>query len=783
MLHFSGKISFFELFMKNLRFKAKRPDSLMRKAIKIIIIFVVIILVGVVGFVMAVYYGAYGHIQTRQELLNYKNATASIVLSEDGELLGKYFSENRTNVSYAEVPPHLVNALIATEDIRFFRHKGYDVKSFFRVLVKTIILRDRSAGGGSTITQQLAKNMYGRYNYGRLTIYVNKVKEIILAGRIEKAFSKQDILLLYLNTVSFGENVYGIEAAARRFFNKEVKSLNIEEAAVLIGILKANNYYNPRLYPENATRRRNVVLSQMKKYEFLEPEAADSLMVLPLVQNYVNYESRGPADYFLYQVKQQANGILRTFGAATGRQWNIEEDGLVITTTIDLTLQNYANKAFKDHLAIMQERLNKQYNTPAGKRAAAVVADRELRRLSLEGRAAEPSLQEYDEDSIIAGPITVRDSMIQAVKVLQAGLLAMDPVSGKIKAYVGGIDFRTQPYDQILARRQVASTFKPILYAVALEEGMQPCKYLDNDSITDSGIEGWSPRNFDHSYGGKYSFAGALVHSMNVPTYNLYINTDFNKLDTLWRRMGFSYTLNDYPSVPMGTAEANVRELAVAYSAFANGGFRIIPQSIVSIRTADGELLWENEFPEPEERILSENTTLLISAILRRAVTGGTGTPLIGAYGVTLPFAGKTGTSQDFADAWFAAFNPSLVLVSRVGASSPLIHFNNGSNGSGSTLALPLIARTLREVQQNKELRKELISDFPPLPPELADELNCPDYREITFFEEIIDIFKGSRKPTEKEILKPEKPRKTRPEEAVQEKKRGILKRLFEKKR
>ncbi len=752
----------------------------MRKAIKIFLIISVVIFFAAIGFVLAVYFGAYGHLQTRKELLSYKNATASVVLSHKGELLGKYFSENRTNVTYAELPPHLINALIATEDIRFFRHKGYDVKSFFRVLVKTILLNNRRAGGGSTITQQLAKNMYGRESYGRFTIFVNKVKEIILARRIEKSFSKQDILLLYLNTVSFGENVYGVEAAARRFFNKEVRDLKVEEGAVLIGILKANDFYNPRLYPENAKKRRNVVLSQMKKYEFIKSAEADSLMALSLVPNYLNYEARGPADYFLFQVKKEAIGILQTIFDEAGQQWNIEEDGLVITTTLDLTLQNYANKAFKDHLTVMQERINKQYGTASGKKAATVVADRELKRFDLAARASDPSLF---IDSISAEPVTVRDSMIRAVKVLQAGLMAMDPVTGEVKAYVGGIDFRSQPYDQILARRQVASTFKPILYATAFEEGIEPCTYLDNDSITYSGIEGWSPANFDHTYGGKYSLPGALIHSMNVPTYNLYMNIDYGRLDTIWNHMGFSYDLNDYPSVPMGTAEANIMEMAIAYSAFANGGFKINPGSIVSIKTSDGELLWENKFERSEDRVLSENTTLLISAILRRAVTGGTGTALIGTFGVTLPFAGKTGTSQDYADAWFAAFNPSLVMVSRVGASSPSIHFNSGSNGSGSTLALPLVGRTLRDLQKNKELSKELVSDFPELPPELADWLNCPDFKEITLFEEIIDIFKGSKKPEGRDILKPEKPREPKPREPEQEKKKGFFKRLFEKKR
>lgn len=707
----------------------------------------------VLVFILAVWQGAYGHLQTREELLNYKNATASIVLSDTGELLGKFFSENRTNVAYEEIPQHLLDALIATEDIRFFRHNGYDTKSFFRVLIKTIILRNRNAGGGSTITQQLAKNMYGRENYGRLTIYVNKVKEIILARRIEKAFSKEEIILLYLNTVSFGENVYGVEAAARRFFNKDVADLEIEEGAVLIGILKANSFYNPRIYPENAKRRRNVVLGQMKKYGFLEPVMADSLASLPLESNYVNYEAGGPADYFLYQIRSEVRAILEEVSGKTGKDWNMEEEGLVITTTLSLPLQNYANQAFNEHLGTMQERLNKQYNTQSGRRTLAAIADRELKRLGMSGRAGEPSFQ-VNADSSVSGPVTVRDSMISAVKILQAGLMAMNPVTGEIKAYVGGIDFRTQPYDQILARRQVASTFKPILFAAALEEGWRPCDYLDNDSIENSGIDGWSPRNFDHSYGGKYSFAGALKHSMNVPTYNLYMNTSFGRIDTLWDEMGFSYNLRDYPSVPMGTAEASVREVAIAYSTFANGGYRVQPHTVVSIKTHDGELLWQNDFAQEKKKILSERSVLLISAILRRAVTGGTGTPLVGAYGVSLPFAGKTGTSQDYADAWFAAFNPGLVVVSRVGASTPAVHFTSGSNGSGSTLALPLVARTLRSLEQNIELRKELTADFR-FPAEIEDELGCPDYKEITFFDEVIDFFRG-RKPIQREIIQPE---------------------------
>lgn len=722
----------------------------MRKAWIIILTIILVTIVIPVTFIIAVYSGAFGHLQSRDELLNYKNITASLVLSDEGELIGKYFSKNRTNISYKQIPVHLINALIATEDARFFDHEGIDSRSLFRVLFKTVLFKNRSSGGGSTITQQLAKNMFGRENFGPFTIFINKIKEAFLAHRLEKAFTKEEILTLYLNTVSFGENVYGIEAASARYFNKKVELLNIEESAVLIGILKANNYYNPRLHPENAKSRRNVVLNQMKKYNYLKASEVDSLSELPLIQNYINLESEGPADYFLHQVKNEAKQILQNLQTSDGKEWDIEVDGLIITTTLNLTLQNYANKAFHDHLVTMQKRLNDQYQSASGKKYIAEIADRELKRLNLTNRAKEVSFQKiFDWDGSFTDSISVTDSLRHTVKLLQAGLLAMDPVTGAVRTWVGGIDFKTQPYDQIFARRQLASTFKPILYAVALEQGMNPCDYLDNDSIVLSGIEDWSPENFDHTYGGKYSLAGALARSMNVPTFNLFLNIGFNKLDSLWKKMGFTFALDNTPSLAMGTAEASIREVAIAYSSFANGGYKITPQSIVSIKTPDGEVIWQNEFTEVRKRIMNERTTQLINAILQKAIREGTGASMSAVFGVTLPLAGKTGTSQSYADAWFTAFNPSLVIVSRVGASSPSIHFNNGSNGSGSALALPLVAMTLKQVQLNSDLKEQLISYFPDLPPQLASELDCPDFKEKTFLDKFLDKFKKNKIPSD----------------------------------
>ena len=634
--------------------------------------------------------GVSGRLKTKEELLNFKNASASLVLSEEGEVLGKYFFENRTNISFDQIPKPLINALIATEDVRFYEHKGNDARSFFRVLVKTILMNERSSGGGSTITQQLAKNMFGRKNTGLLPVFINKISEVIMARRIEKVFSKDEILTLYLNTVAFGENVYGIEAASARFFNKSTGSLKIEESAVLVGMLKANTFYNPRLHPENAKIRRNVVLNQMEKYKYLEAKDADSLSRLPLIIDYKKSRSDGIADYFLVQVRNETEEILRKYlSSPEGRKWDLEKDGLIITTTLNLSLQNYAIRSFREHLSGMQKRLNEQYQTTSGKRILEQVTGREMKRLDLEGRAGEIRFQEiFDWNGTYTDSITVADSLKRSLTILHAGLMAMDPVAGGIKAWVGGIDFKTQPYDQILARRQLASVFKPVIYTAALEDGFEPCHYLDNDSITLSGFDDWSPENFDHSFGGKYSLSGALTHSMNIPTFSLFLEIGFEKVNSMWNDMGFSFTLDNTPSLSMGTAEANIKEVAVAYSSFANGGYRIRPWCIRSIKTPEGEVIYSNEMTQEKVRIMTERSSQLMSAMLQKAIREGTGVSMSSVYGVDFPLAGKTGTSQDYSDAWFAAFNPGLVIVSRAGASSRAIHFNSGSNGSGSALAL-----------------------------------------------------------------------------------------------
>jgi penicillin-binding protein 1A len=373
-----------------------------------------------------------------------------------------------------------------------------------------------------------------------------------------------------------------------------------------------------------------------------------------------------------------------------------------------MPLQLAAGEAFSAHLSRMQKRLDEQYSTSSGRRA----------------------LKE------------IPDSLRKMMTTLHAGLLAIDPFTGAVMAWAGGIDFKTQPYDQIMARRQLASVFKPFIFAAALEDGIEPCRYLDNDSVTLSGFNNWSPENYNHSYGGKYSLAGALAQSMNIPTFSLFLMIGFNKVDRLWREMGFTYPLDDMPSLAMGTAEANILEVALAYASFANGGEKISPYMIESVKAHDGSIIWQHDPPDRRERVLSERSATLMAAMLHKAIREGTGAAVHSIYGVKIPLAGKTGTSQNYADAWFAAFNPGIVIVSRVGASTPSIHFNNGSYGSGSALALPLVALTLKKTEREKELMNRINIPFEPLPPDLALALECPDFRDKTFFDRIFDIFK-----------------------------------------
>ncbi|MFT5970571.1 MAG: penicillin-binding protein 1A [Flavobacteriales bacterium] len=725
----------------------------MRK--KIILFFLKLFLIGAAFltiFILAVNGGVFGHLYDKKEIKSFKNETASLVYASNKELIGKIFAENRTNISYQDLPKDLINALVATEDARFFEHSGIDSRSLLRVFFKTFLMNDKRSGGGSTISQQLAKNMYGRKTFGLLTMPVNKTKEALLAYRIETVYNKEEILTLYLNTVPFGENVYGIGAAAKRFFNKSVSQLKLHESAVLVGMLKANTYYNPRVHPDHAIERRNVVLAQMAKYDYLTEELQQKISKYPLGLKYANLSAEGPAPYFLSQVKSDAKELLKEYTKKDGTAYDIEKDGLRIITTLDLQLQKAALKGFGDHLKVMQRQLRKQYKSGRSLKEIEQIAAQILSADKLKS-TTKRSQELFEWDGIISKDMNSLDSLIHSLTMLHAGLLALEPDNGAIRAYIGGIHFRSQPYDQVKAKRQLASSFKPILYAAALEAGIPPCDYLDNDTLVLEDYDNWSPQNYDKSTGGKYSMKAALSKSMNIPTVNLYLQTGYEPVDYVWQKMGFSSDLPNLPATALGTVSANVFEMATAYASFANGGFKINPYSITRISDASGKLVYRTDEKEDLQRILEESTALVINEMLQAAVDSGTGRSIRSRFQIDMPLAAKTGTSQNYADAWFVAYNPSLVIVTRVGASNPSIHFNSGSYGAGSTLALPIVAKTLQQIERKSNLNIHYGQHFPSLPLNLAWVLMCPDKKkELNLINYLENLFKGSKDKAKEEI-------------------------------
>ena len=689
-----------------------------------------------------------------------KNESASIIYSEDDQIIGKIFAENRTNILFKDIPSHVIEALVATEDARFFEHEGVDSRSLIRVLIRTIILQDKSGGGGSTITQQLVKNFYGRKSFGPLTMPVNKTKEAILANRIEEVFTKEEIITLYLNTVPFGENVFGIESASLRYFNKTSSELTILEGAALVGSLKANSYYNPHLNPDNAKRRRNVVLAQMVKYGYLHQSEFDSLAQRPLELDYFNLGLKGPADYFLVQVKSEVKEILKQIESETGRVYNLKTDGLVIKTTLNSSLQSNAVSSVKKHMNSMQGLLRRQYEA-SPRELNKMIADI-IQKKNWENRTEEKVNREViDWNGSSVDSMSFKDSLRHSLTLLHAGLIALESNTGAIKVYVGGMDFRSQPFDQVRAKRQLASTFKPILYAAALETGIKPCDYLNNDALVLSDFNNWSPSNYDHSEGGEYSVAASLAKSMNIPTVRLFFETGFDQLDSTWAALGFSSRLKNTPSIALGTAEANLLELAQAYSTFANGGTFNRAFAVVSIQSAAGEVLYERPKLEKGKSVLSPETSYSMNAMLTKAVQEGTGRSMRNKYGVKAILAGKTGTSQNYSDAWFACYNSNLTWVTRVGASSPKIRFNSGVYGAGSTLALPNIGLAIKEIEKDKELAKKYFSNSS-APFINGFKIDCEDYKKESKFENFLERFKKSETTLEKQDKKGAKRRKKR---------------------
>lgn len=742
-------------------------------------IIVIILIAGLYGLAIG---HVFGHVPSKEELKDLRLNLATEIWSADNKLIGKAFVQNRSESDFNEYPKDLVNALVATEDVRFYQHSGVDYISLSRVLVKTLIMQNKRAGGGSTITQQVAKNYFGRKSYGILTVPITKVKEHILATRMEQVYSKNEIIELYLNTVPFGESLYGIQSASKRFFNTDVENLKTEESAVLVGMLKANTGYNPRLHPQRSLERRNVVLSQMYKNNYLSKEQYDNLINKKLVIKYNSREKYNPSGYLAEQVKYEAKKIIEELKKEDGSKYNIETDGLQIKTTLNYALQENALNSVLSHLRTQQTQFDKEWKVlrksskykqiikkevEKTDKYKLLVADKSISKNKLKQLLSEKNKTfVFDSKEYSVHNMTLQDSVEHYLKMVQAAMVAINPKTGAVLSYVGGKNSLAIPYDLVYARRQMASTFKPFVYATALEQGWSPCDYIDNTQKVYSDYDNWAPKNSDNKYDGHYSMKGALTNSVNVATVATYFKAGQENVNELVNKANvIDYDLPDYPSVALGVESSNLMRMTSAYDIFAIDGNHREPYIIESIADKNGKVIYKHKATE-EVQILTKQNQELMATMMRSVIDNGTGRSLRTVYKVKSEFGGKTGTAQDFSDAWFIAFNPEIIVGVWSGFFNPNIHFK-GANGYGSRAALPIFGKLINGIDKEKDLRKYSRAKFPKVSENTISLLDCPDYKDDSFIERNFKFMEKKNTSTENEKNKSKK------------KKKGFWKKLF----
>ncbi|MFW6371048.1 MAG: penicillin-binding protein 1A [Bacteroidota bacterium] len=695
-------------------------------------------------FFAMVHFGAFGRLPQKEQLKKIHHPQASEVYSADGVLMGQYYLQNRSDIRYESIPPEFVDALIATEDIRFHSHSGIDIRSLGRVAIKSVLLGNDDSGGGSTLTQQLAKNLFPRENFGILSLPVAKIKEMIIARRLEKLYNKEQIIELYLNTVSFGENTYGLKTAAMRYFHKQPNELTLLESAVLVGLLKGTGIYNPNTSYSRSMLRRNVVLGQMKKYGYLEPQYADSIMRLPITLNYyplTHYS--GIAPYFRAFLKKEIDKWLEANPDVDGKKFNLHTDGLRIYTTIDSRMQAYADNAVHKHLAYLQMLFDNHWATrmPWGNSNDLVIQNMQINK-NYPQLLAEPYSEHTQKvlntkkrtklftwNGITDTLISPLDSARHHLKMLQAGFIAMEPSTGYIKAWVGGINHQFFKYDHVMARRQTGSVFKPFVYLSALEAGIKPCDFIPNDSVVYEDYDNWVPRNADRDYGGYYSVKGALTHSVNTVSVNLLMKTGINEVINLASRAGITSDLPHVPSLALGTSEVSLLEMVRGYTLFSNNGSYVDPVYILRIEDKEGNVLYNNSRPAIKHQVASMENTQMMVHLMRNVVNQGTAAGLRSQYHLQTDIAGKTGTTQNQSDGWFIGITPDLVAGAWVGGESPMIRFRSLHLGQGSHSAMPVFGRFMQQVYADPKYQQMKYSTFD-IPPEITDGIECEDYSE-----------------------------------------------------
>jgi penicillin-binding protein 1A len=726
-------------FFKTLKDKFKILISFIRKhPFKSIFYAILTSLSFILLLVLFTYLGVFGKLPSKGFLLQLKTPLTSTLYASNKEQIGLYFLQNRSNVDSTEIPAALKNALIATEDKRFYEHDGIDYKSYARVFIKSVILR-QNAGGGSTLTQQIAKNTFGRKSYFFLTTPINKIKEVFIAKRLEEIYTKDELLLLYLNTVTFGENVYGIEKAAVRFFNKSPEKLSISECATLVGLLKAPSYYSPRTHPDRATTRRNVVLQQMVKYNYLtieEQEAAQK----PLKLNYQEPKKLSSlTTYFKEYVAKEFDTWALENPAPDGHIYNLESDGLKIYSTLNTSVQKSSEKAMLRQMASLQKLMDQHWeslSTEGGKEAllkkilnqtnavkrwkSQGKSDLEIEKLISEKKFRTKWTLGLGNESKLQ---SLKDSIAGAINRLHTGLLTISSQSGRIMGYVGGIDYGMSQKDNVLEAKQVGSTFKPITYLAALERGKNPCDYYDNSLVTYKKYEDWRPRNSNGQYGGSYSMQGALANSVNTVSVRIQLETGIKPVQKLAENMGITATLPAVPSIVLGTGNISLIDMVTAYASISNGGRRIKPFAIERIEDDKGTVLYQAK-PIAGNRVASKENISHLQQMMGSVLTEGTASR-IQNYEIPNNLIGKTGTTQNNGDGWFIACSPEIVIGSWVGTYDKRVQFKNTSLGSGANTALPMVASVFKGMSSwNKSMLTNFVYE--------QDYFNCPPFLEMS---------------------------------------------------
>ena len=735
------------------------------KWVKLVLAGFIFVLIFFISLYISIYLGAFGKVPTAAELSFIKQEEATQVLDQEGKLIGKYYVYDRQPLHFEDLPKHLIDALVNTEDVRFFEHDGIDNVSLMRVFVKSILLQDKSAGGGSTITLQLAKNLYGRNNYRFLGMVINKFRESIIAKRIETIYSKHEILTMYFNTVPFPDNTYGIESAARKFFNKPAFELSIDEAAALVGSLKANNYYNPRLHPERSVDRRNVVLNQMVKFGNMPQDTAKFYADKPLGLDYKSFNHDvGIAPYFRAQVKKELAVILDSIKKPNGEAYDLYRDGLIVHTTLDIGMQKMAEEAMKEHLTSLQNSFERSYGNAAPWQKNKKLIDAALKKLPQYKLYKDAGLTEAQiRDSLSIKQDTelfqwegdtikkasAIDSLQHYLKFLNTGMLSIEPKTGAIRSYIGGIDYRYFKYDHVSqSERQVGSTFKPFVYTAAIENGMKPCTYFSLAEVTYSNFNNWTPSNS----GGEnedphlnYNLEMALSNSVNTIAVKVLNEVGIPKVLEQAKRIGIKKELPNLPSIALGVAEINLKELTGAYASYVNGSKPVTPYAITKVTDGNGRVIAEFK-PEEVEPAFKDYTRQVMLEIMQSTVNKGTASRLRSTYGLNNDIAGKTGTTQDNKDGWFVGITPKLVTVTWVGNDNQSIGFRTTGLGQGANSALPIFAKFYYKLNKDSKYNNITKSRFETPADQVVSDLDCNEEKRDGLLKRIFSSKKKQRK-------------------------------------